>query len=159
MANFDIMNGANISVELGTHTGGTTVATDFVEIPEVNTFTVSGFESTIVTVKTFNSAFDRKLLGTKNTPDISLAVNYIPGDEVQSKLEALAASQTRCQIKLSYFDSADKDHGFYNTYVCFVSQSALSGDKDAVIAKTFTLAVDGDVIDAGIIEPDTSAGS
>ncbi|WP_250845134.1 hypothetical protein [Escherichia coli] len=71
----DIFSGANITVEVGS--AGSTVATDFAEVPEVNTFTTSGFESTVISVKTFNSAYDRKLLGTKSIPDISLAVNYL----------------------------------------------------------------------------------
>ena len=145
----DIFSGANIKVEVGS--AGATVATDFVEVPEVNTFTTSGFTSTIISVKTFNTAYDRKLLGTKSIPDISLAVNYLPDNATHQKLEDLADTQKRCQIKLSYFENADQDTGFYVVYTCFVSSTTIGGDKDEVVTKPFTLAVDGAAIDSGLI--------
>lgn len=149
----DIFSGANIKVEVGS--AGATVATDFVEVPEVNTFTTSGFESTVISVKTFNTAYDRKLLGTKSIPDISLAVNYLPDNATHQKLEDLADTQKRCQIKLSYFENADQDTGFYVVYTCFVSSTTIGGDKDEVVTKTFTLAVDGAAIDSGLITVET----
>lgn len=149
----DIFSGANIKVEVGS--AGATVATDFVEVPEVNTFTTSGFESTVISVKTFNTAYDRKLLGTKSIPDISLAVNYLPDNATHQKFEDLADTQKRCQIKLSYFENADQNTGFYVVYTCFVSSTTISGDKDEVVTKTFTLAVDGAAIDSGLITVET----
>lgn len=146
----DIFSGANIMVEVGT-SAGKAIATDFVEVPEVNTFTTSGFESTVISVKTFNSAYDRKLLGTKSIPDISLAVNYLPDNAVHQKLEQLADDQKRCQIKLSYFEDATQDTGFYVIYTCFVSSTTIGGEKDEVVTKTFTLAVDGGALDQGLI--------
>jgi len=150
----DIFSGANLKVEVGTHTAGA-VATDFVEVPEVNTFTTSGFESTVINVKTFNSAYDRKLLGTKSIPDISLAVNYLPDNAVHQKLEQLADDQKRCQVKLTYYSDATKNDGFYVVYTCFVSASTIGGEKDEVVSKTFTLAVDGGAIDQGLISTGT----
>jgi len=146
----DIFSGANIKVEVGT-SAGKAIATDFVEVPEVNTFTTSGFESTVISVKTFNSAYDRKLLGTKSIPDINLAVNYLPDNAVHQKMEQLADDQKRCQIKLSYFEDATQDTGFYVIYTCFVSSTTIGGEKDEVVTKTFTLAVDGGALDQGLI--------
>jgi len=146
----DIFSGANIKVEVGT-SAGKAIATDFVEVPEVNTFTTSGFESTVISVKTFNSAYDRKLLGTKSIPDINLAVNYLPDNAVHQKLEQLADDQKRCQIKLSYFEDATQDTGFYVIYTCFVSSTTIGGEKDEVVTKTFTLAVDGGALNQGLI--------
>ncbi|WP_318389589.1 phage tail tube protein [Enterobacter sp.] len=146
----DLFSGANIKVEVGT-SAGKAIATDFVEVPEVNTFTTSGFESTVISVKTFNSAYDRKLLGTKSIPDINLAVNYLPDNAVHQKMEQLADDQKRCQIKLSYFEDATQDTGFYVIYTCFVSSTTIGGEKDEVVSKTFTLAVDGGALDQGLI--------
>ncbi|ELQ6646666.1 hypothetical protein QRK49_004387, partial [Escherichia coli] len=67
------------------------------------------------------------------------------------KLEQLADDQKRCQIKLSYFEDATKTTGFYVIYTCFVSSTTIGGDKDEVVTKTFTLAVDGAAIDSGLI--------
>lgn len=146
---YDIMTGANLTVEVGT--AGSTLATDFELVPEVNTFTVSGFESTVVSVKTFNSAYDRVLLGTKKIPDISLAVNYLADNEVHQKLEQLADDQKRCQIRLSYYEDATHTTGFYVVYTCFISTTTIGGDKDEVVTKTFTLAVDGAAIGSGLL--------
>ena len=145
----DIFNGMYIKVEVGS--AGSALATDFVEVPEVATFTTSGFESTVTTVKTFNSAYDRKIPGTKNVPDISLEVSYLPDNEVHQKLEQLAEEQKRCQIKLSYFEYEDQETGFYVVYQCFVSSTTISGDKDEIIKKTYKLAVDGGEKDKGLI--------
>lgn len=146
---FDIFSGANLKVEVGT--AGTTLATDFEVVPEVNTFTTSGFESSVISVKTFNSAYDRKLLGTKSIPDISLAVNYLADNEVHQKLEQLADDQKRCQIRLSYYEDATHTTGFYVVYTCFISTTTIGGDKDEVVTKTFTLAVDGAAIESGLL--------
>ncbi|PWW04981.1 phage tail tube protein [Mangrovibacter plantisponsor] len=145
----DIFSGANIQVQIGT--AGSTEATDFVEVPEVASFTTSGAESTVITVKSFNSAYDRKLLGTKNVPDITLTVNYLPDDAVHQQLETAAENQSRIQVKLSYFTDATKTEGFSVTYNCFVSKSTIAGDKDQVITKDFTLGIDGGAVATAVI--------
>ena len=146
----DIFAGANLKVEVGT-SAGSAIATDFVAVPEVNTFTVSGFESQVIDVKTFNSAYNRKLLGTKSVPDISLAVNFLADNLVHIKLEDLAESQSRAQVRLSYYDDATHTTGFYVIYTVFVSTTTIGGDKDEVVTKTFTLAVDGAAIASGLL--------
>lgn len=145
----DIFSGSNLKVEVGT--AGTVLATDFVEVPEVGTFTTSGFESTVIDVVTFNSAYNRKLLGTKSIPDIELTVNYLADNAVHQKLEQLADEQKRCQIRLSYYEDATHTTGFYVVYTCFVSSTSIAGDKDAVVTKAFNLAVDGGALQSGIL--------
>ena len=146
----DIMAGGNLKVSVGT--AGTTLATDFKEVPEVAVFTTSGYESQIITVTTFNSAYNRKLLGTKSVPDIELSVNYLADDPVHQQLEKLADDQKRCQIRLDYYSDATHTTGFYVVYNCYVSSTTISGDKDQVIVKAFTLAVDGGALESGVIE-------
>jgi len=145
----DIFSGANLKVEVGT--AGTVLATDFKEVPEVGTFTTSGFESTVIDVVTFNSAYNRKLLGTKSIPDIELQVNYLPDDEVHQLLEQLADEQKRCQVRISYYEDATHTTGVYIVYTCFVSSTTVAGDKDAVVTKSFNLAVDGAAIKSGLL--------
>ncbi|ENC3733712.1 hypothetical protein ABJW07_001188 [Shigella sonnei] len=146
----DIFSGANLKVEVGT-SAGTTLATDFKEVPEVASFTTSGFESVVIDVVTFNSAYNRKLLGTKSIADIELQVNYLPDNEVHQQLETLADEQKRCQIRLSYYNDATETTGFYVVYTCFVSSTTIDGDKDAVVTKSFNLAVDGAAIESGLL--------
>ncbi|ELO0973799.1 phage tail tube protein [Raoultella ornithinolytica] len=146
----DIFSGANLVVSVGT-SAGSTVATDFKPIPEVASFATSGFESVVIDVVTFNSAYNRKLLGTKSIPDIELTVNYLPDDAVHQQLETLADSQRRCQVKIEYFTDASHAEGFYVIYTAFVSSTTIAGDKDEVVTKAFTLAVDGGALESGLL--------
>ncbi|EHZ4758038.1 TPA: phage tail tube protein [Escherichia coli] len=148
---FSIMTGANLKVELGTYTAGSsTAATDFQEIPEVATFATSGFESTVIAVTTYNSSYNRKLLGTKSVPDCELTVNYLADNAVHQKLEQLADDQVRTQVKITYYENATRTTGFFVIYNAFVSSNLIAGSKDEVVTKAFTLAIDGGPIQSGI---------
>lgn len=145
---FDIFSGANLKVEFST-TYGSTVSTDYKVIPEVASFVTSGFESTVISVKTFNSSYDRVLLGTKKVPDIDLEVNWIPSDPVHMSLEKAADDQTRGQIRITYYQDASHTTGFFIVYNVVVSSTTLSGDKDEVTKKAFKLAVDQGSVASG----------
>lgn len=148
---FSIMTGANLKVELGTYTAGSsTPAIDFKEIPEVASFATSGFESTVIDVVTYNSAYNRKLLGTKSIPDIELSVNYLADNVVHQQLEQLADDQVRTQVKITYYENATRTTGFFVIYNAFVSANLIAGSKDEVVTKAFTLAVDGGPLTSGV---------
>ncbi|CAH6081978.1 TPA: hypothetical protein OT044_000452 [Citrobacter koseri] len=155
MAAFDIFSGANLQVEVGTHTpGSTTPATDFVVIPEIAAFPTVGAENVVIDVVTYNNAYNRKLLGTKSVPDITLSVNYQPDNAVHQKLLQLEESQTRAQFKITYYENATHTNAYSITYVAFVSSSVTSGDKDEVVKRDFVLSVDGGPIATEIITPE-----
>ena len=87
----------------------------------------------------------------ESIPDIELTVNYLPDDEVHQQLETLADEQKRCQVKIEYFTDASHDEGFYVVYTAFVSSTTIAGDKDEVVTKAFTLAVDGGALESGLL--------
>lgn len=147
---FNIQSGANITASIGT--AGSTQSTTFTEIPELASFTTSGGTSTVIDVVTFNSPYNRKLLGTKSVADISITVNYIADNTVHQQLVTANEAQTRIQLKLEYFQDATKTTGFYVVYNGFVSGDQLAGDKDAVVTREFTFAVDGGPVETGIID-------
>lgn len=148
----DIQSGANLQVEIGTPiSGGTGVATDFQVVPSIAAFTTSGFESTVITVKSYDNEYDRKILGGKNIPDITLQVNYIAGSTVHVLMDTMADEHKKVQVKLSYFDSPTRDGGFFVIYNGFLSSNTLTGDKDQVIVKSYNLIVDGGAISSGLI--------
>jgi len=147
---FDIQSGANIRASIGT--AGNTISTTFTEISELASFTTSGGTSTVIDVVTFNSPYNRKLLGTKAVADISITVNYLADNEVHSQLVAANENQTRIQLKLEYFQDATKTDGFFVVYNGFVSGDQLAGDKDSVVTREFTFAVDGGPVDSGLID-------
>lgn len=145
-----IFSGANLLVEIGT--AGTTESATFTEVPEIATFATSGGTSTVIDVVTFNSIYNRKLLGTKSVPDININVNYLPDDPTHAQMVLASENQTRIQLKLSYFQDAAKTNGFYVVYNGFISSDALAGDKDAVVTREFTFAVDGGSVATALIE-------
>lgn len=150
----DIFSGAILSVEVGTHTAGSnTPATDFKEVPEIGSFPTIGAENTVIDVVEFNNKYNRKLIGSKSVPDITLTVHYLPDNEVHALLLQLEDEQKRAQFKITYFEDQTKASGYSVTYVGFVSSSVTSGDKDEVVNRDFVIAVDGGPIETKIIAP------
>lgn len=146
---FNIQQGANIRASIGT--AGDTVSATFTEIPELASFTTSGGTSTVIDVVTFNSPYNRKLLGTKSIADISITVNYLADDSVHQQLVDANENQTRIQLKLEYFQNPTKTDGFYVVYNGFVSGDQLAGDKDQVVTREFTFTVDDGPVASGLL--------
>ncbi|AKF37319.1 phage tail tube protein [Yersinia enterocolitica] len=146
---FDIFSGSNITVELGT--AGQTVSTSFVAIPEVAAFPSTGSESAVINVKTFGSVYDRKLVGTRNQPDITLTVNWLPDNVQHLALLKAAEDQTRVQVRISYYENATKTTGYYTVLNGFISKDTIAGDKDSVVTREFTFSVDGAPVASGLL--------
>ncbi|HBR5712472.1 TPA: hypothetical protein M2P26_004468 [Klebsiella variicola] len=146
----NIFAGTYLKVEVSA-TSGSTVATDFEQVPEVADFTVSGLESTVIDVVTYNSKWNRTLLGTMKVPQIELKVNNLQDDEVQGKLSTWALGQKRFQIKISYFEDETFTDGFYVVYNVLPSTNTLAGSKDEVLTRTFTLVADGAPVKEGLL--------
>lgn len=146
---FDIFSGSNISVELGK--AGSTVSTQFKVIQEVAAFPSTGGESAVINVKSFGSVYDRKLVGTRSQPDITLTVNWLPDDEQHIALLAAAENQERVQLRVTYFENATKSTGYYTVLNGFISKDTITGDKDSVVTREFTFSVDGAPVANGLV--------
>ncbi|TAJ05818.1 hypothetical protein [Pectobacterium versatile] len=144
-----IFAGANIKVELGT--AGDTVSSTFEVIPEIGVFPTSGSESTVLTVKSFNSTYDRKLLGSRQVPDITLSVNWLPDNAVHAKLLQASENQTRVQVRITYYENATNTTGYSCVYNGFISKDNVTGDKDQAVVREFTLAVDGKAVESKVL--------
>lgn len=151
----DIFTGSNLKVEYSL-TAGSTPATDFTEVPEINTFPAVSMSNAVVEVTEFNSVYQRKLSGSKTIDDVSVSVNYIPDNEAHMALEQACNDQTRIQMKFSYFENATQTTGYFMILNGFITNNSLSSDKDTVMSKTFSFSVDGAPVDSGLIteEPD-----
>lgn len=146
---FEIFSGANVQVEIGTWTAGSkTPATDFEVIPELASFPTVGAENVVIDVVTYNDPYNRKLMGTKSVPSITLTVNYIPDNAVHQKMLELEANQQRAQYKITYYEDATRTNSYSVTYIGFLSSSGTAGEKDAVVTRDFVLEVDGGPIDS-----------
>lgn len=146
---FNIQNGATITASIGA--AGDVASSTFTAIPELASFTTSGGTSTVIDVVTFNSPYNRKLLGTKSIADIAITVNYLADDEVHQQLVDANENQTRIQLKLEYFQNPTKTEGFYVIYNGYISGDQLAGDKDSVITREFTFAVDQGPVASGLL--------
>ncbi|HHT3956216.1 TPA: hypothetical protein ACTYGH_005135 [Citrobacter freundii] len=111
---FDIFSGSNVTVEVGTHTAGSkTVATDFKEIPELGSFPTIGAENVVIDVVEYNDKYNRKLIGSKSVPDITLTVHYLPDNEVHIDLLNAEENQLRKQFRITYYEDGTLNrHGF-----------------------------------------------
>jgi len=145
----DIFAGSHIKAFVGTN--GTTVATDFKEIPELSSFVAGSTESTVISVVTYNQSFNRTLLGTQSIPNIDLSVNLLPDNEVHQLLQQHAKDQTRVQVKIEIYENVTMTTGFYDVYRTFVSTTTVAGSKDEVVTMTFTLAIDGAPLESGLL--------
>lgn len=152
MATNDIFAGLYVSVYLSDKTGNTSIAgTDFQEITEVSAFPEIGIERQVIDVPNFSTPTNRKLVGRSSINDVSLSVNYVPGDIVHEKLIALADTGTKAQFKIIYWTDESKEYGLATVYNGFISSANMSGGSDAVVAQNFNIAIDKRVI-TGIVD-------
>lgn len=140
----DIFTGGLVSMFYHADTTNTDLADEaYEEIKECAGFPETGIERGTVEVKSFSSQYNRKLVGKLNVPDLTLTVNYIPGDAVHEKLIKAAEDGTRIQIKVEYYVDAAKQTGIRTAFNGFISKVAMNGGDEEVVTKEFTFAVDG----------------
>ncbi|EMS0847282.1 hypothetical protein WKQ80_003663 [Escherichia coli] len=140
----DIFTGGLVSLFYHADTTNTQLDhSGYEEIKECAGFPETGIERGTVEVKSFSSQYNRKLVGKLNVPDLTLTVNYIPGDAVHAKLDKAAEDGTRIQIKIEYYVDAGKQTGIRTAFNGFISKAAMQGGDEEVVTKEYTFAVDG----------------
>ena len=140
----DIFTGGLVSLFYHADTTNTALNHEgYEEIKECAGFPETAIERGTVEVKSFSSQYNRKLVGKLNVPDLTLTVNYIPGDAVHEKLIKAAEDGTRIQIKVEYYVDAAKQTGIRTACNGFISKVAMNGGDEEVVTKEFTFAVDG----------------
>ena len=145
----DIFTGTYFTVGIGT--AGATQAATFTNIPEVAAFPSTGSTATVVEVVSFNTSYNRKLVGSKTTADVTLQVNWMPDNAPQQQLVTAFENGTRIQLKFSYFTDATKTAGSYVVYNGFISEKKIEGDRDKVVNLTMTFACDGAPVAQGLL--------
>lgn len=145
----DLFAGTYIKVELGV--AGATASTTWDVIPEIALFPTSGAESTTIEVKTFNSVYNRVLMGSRKASELALSVNWIFDNPIHSKLLAAAESQTRVQLKITYYTDATLTTGYALVQNGYISKNGATGDKDSVVVQEMTFVPDGKAISNGVV--------
>ncbi|EMY7840725.1 hypothetical protein ABCU65_002675 [Escherichia coli] len=140
----DIFTGGLVSLFYHADTTNTDLSDEsYEEIKECAGFPETGIERGTVEVKSFSSQYNRKLVGKLNVPDLTLTVNYIPGDAVHEKLIKAAEDGTRIQVKIEYYVSPDKQTGIRTAFNGYISKATMQGDDESVVTREFVLAIDG----------------
>ena len=145
----DVFTGSNLAVGIGT--AGATQATTFTNIPEIAAFPGTGSTATVIEVVSFNTSYNRKLVGSKTNADVTLQLNWMPDNTVHQQLVTAFENGTRIQLKFSYFNDATKTSGSYVTYNGFITERKIESDRDKVVNLTLNFACDGAPIAQGLL--------
>jgi len=145
----DVFTGSNLAVGIGT--AGATQATTFTNIPEIAAFPSTGSTATVIEVVSFNTSYNRKLVGSKTNADVTLQLNWMPDNTVHQQLVTAFENGTRIQLKFSYFNDATKTTGSYVTYNGFITERKIESDRDKIVNLTLNFACDGAPVAQGLL--------
>jgi len=148
----DIFTGGNISVALGTDITNTNLnGIGFVDIPEISAFPEISKSRNSIKVVSFSNPDDRTLVGRRSYGDTTLQINYIPGDVTHERLISVADSATRVQLRITYWMDQERNYGPSFLINGFLSGDTFSGDSEAVVTRSFTVAIDK-IVASGILD-------
>lgn len=148
----DIFTGGNISVAIGNDLTNTSLnGMGFVDIPEIATFPEISITRNSIKVPSFSSPDDRTLIGRRSYGDTSLAINYIPGNIIHERLIVTAEGTNRVQLRITYWVDTDRDYGVSFLINGFLASDTMAGDAEAVVTRTFTVAIDK-IVAKGILD-------
>lgn len=94
------------------------------------------FNSETNKIEVYDSDHTTLIVGGKTVGDLEITVNYIPDNETHMFLDAAAKDQTEFQLIIEYQTDEDGiiDYSILNGAI---SSYSLTGDKDAVVQKTY----------------------
>ncbi|EBE4782350.1 hypothetical protein FHK17_23765 [Salmonella enterica] len=106
------------------------------QISEIAAMPTLHISSAMAQVETYNSEYVEQLAGEQNVDPVEITVNYIPGDYTHTFLDEATETQQEFQlILIRRHTEGTLDYSLMNGRI---SAAALSGDKDAVVQKTYT---------------------
>ncbi|MEB7712335.1 hypothetical protein NGC32_06295 [Kluyvera cryocrescens] len=158
MKSQDIFTGGNISVAIGTDLTNTNLnGLGFVDIPSINAFPEISASRNSIKVVDYTSTENRTLVGRRSFADTSIAINYIPGDPTHERMLSIAEGTKRIQMRITYWMDEDKDYGVAFLFNGYLSSDAFSGDAEATVTQTFTIAIDK-MVARGILDLTSQGG-
>ncbi|ENV5883835.1 tail fiber domain-containing protein [Enterobacter kobei] len=107
-----------------------------VQIDELSAMPTLTIRSTVQTIETYDSDYAEKLLSEQDVSNIDIQVNYIASDVAHKFLDEAAESQVTFQLILQYV--LEDNQLSYSTVNGSIAKTALSGDKDSVVTKTYS---------------------
>jgi hypothetical protein len=118
--------------------------TAFTDIAEIKSITGPGGASTTLDTTTLSSVAKEFVPGLKDNGEVSLAVNFVPGDEGQQQMLDDQENLTMAVYKITYSDKKPTG-GTTATFNAYVTNFAPSVGVDALSTADVSLRVSGGV--------------
>lgn len=125
-------------------------ARTFVQVENLSAFPSFSESTSVSTVETFNSTYTSKVAGDSSYGDMTIQVNYVPGEN--AVLDSAVDSQQLVQVKVEMLDEGSNDttvnYVLYNGYLSSVSDTS---DMDQVVTRSYVFTPENQV-SAGILD-------
>lgn len=106
------------------------------QISEIAAMPTLHIAAAMAQVETYDSEYVEQLAGEQNVDPVEITVNYIPSDDTHKFLDEATETQKEFQlILIRRHTEGTLDYSLMNGRI---SAAALSGEKDAVVQKTYT---------------------
>ncbi|EKC7000937.1 hypothetical protein OP685_001065 [Cronobacter sakazakii] len=125
-------------------------ARTFVQVANLSAFPSFSESTSVSTVETYNSTYTSKVAGDSSYGDMTISVNYIPGEN--AVLDSVVDSQQLVQVKVEMLDEGSNDttvnYVLYNGYLSSVSDTS---DMDQVVTRSYVFTPETQ-LSAGILD-------
>lgn len=120
---------------------GTTPGT-YVSIAEIRSFSGPGGSAAVIDATTLLSTGKEKVMGLMDEGQLTLELNFSPGDSGQQALLADRAAQIRKNFRITFSNAANSTA----TFAAYVMGFTIGGGVDALTTATVTLEITGAVV-------------
>jgi hypothetical protein len=114
----------------------------YVSIAEIRSFSGPGGSAAIIDATTLLSTGKEKVMGLMDEGQLSLEMNFAPGDSGQQALLADRAAQLKKNFKITFSDADNVTA----TFAAYVMSFTVGGGVDALTTATVTLEITGAVV-------------
>jgi hypothetical protein len=114
----------------------------YVAIAEVRSFSGPGGTSAIIDATTLSSTGKEKVPGLADEGQISLELNFAPGDTGQQAMIADRAGQLKKNYRITFSDANNATA----TFAAYVTGFTVAGGVDALTTATVTFEVTGAIV-------------
>jgi tail tube protein len=120
---------------------GTTPGT-YTSIAEIRSFSGPGGSASIIDATTLLSTGKEKVMGLMDEGQLTLEMNFVPGDSGQQALLADRAAQLKKNFRITFSDVNNATA----TFGAYVMSFTVGGGVDALTTATVTLEITGAVV-------------
>lgn len=118
------------------------------DIAEIRSFSGPGGQANVIDATTLQSSGKEKVMGLQDEGQLTLEMNFVPGDQGQQNLLADRAAGIKKKFKIIFSDkvTAGVASGTTASFEALVLGFSVSGGVDALTSAQVTLEITGAVI-------------